>query len=221
MDSKSVLIFEKKRIHAGLGIIVLLIALSGCGKSNQDMKETVMQAEAAKKGGEEIFYDDGLPEGQHSPWTDEKGSQLAVVFTPRFYPAVLTKVRFLVGINGVPDSEFRVRVFAATISGGPDESQDLLTSEVIAAAPFGNKWVEVDLSNQNVIITHGDFCVTMEWLTPPGPHGEDAQFIGVDYGKPDKRSWWKTDSGARWVRIEEVANVGDRDVMIRATVVEK
>jgi len=221
MDRNSFWSIASKGVAAGLGIIILIFALSGCGKSGQTSPEEVLQADAVKKGGEEIFYDDGLPEAQHSPWTDETGGQLAVVFTPTFYPASLTKVRFLVGINGIPSTEFRVRVFGATVSEGPDESQDLLASKVTASAPFGNKWVEVDLSDQNVVITSGDFSVAVEWLTPPGVHGENAQFIGVDYGKPDRRSWWKTDFRSQWERIEEVANIGDRDVMIRATIVRK
>ncbi len=221
MDRNSFWSIAGKGIAAGLGAIVLIFALSGCGKSGQSTPDSVLQADAVKKDGQEIFYDDGLPEAQHSPWTDETGGQLAVVFTPTFYPAALIKVRFLVGINGVPSTEFRVRVFGATVSGGPDENQDLLSSEMTASAPFGNKWIEVDLSDQDVIITGGDFSVAMEWLTPPGVHGENAQFIGVDYGKPDRRSWWKTDFRSGWERIEEVANVGDRDVMIRATIVRK
>lgn len=221
MDRKSVRGSDSKRISAGLVIILLLFVLSGCVNSNQDSPKEVKQTGMVKANGEEIFYDDGLPESQHSPWTDEKGGQLAVVFTPTFYPAVLAKVRFLVGINGIPTTEFRVRVFGATVLDGPDESQDLLASEVTASAPFGNKWVEVDLSDQNIVITRGDFCVSMEWITPPGAHGENAQFIGVDYGKPDRRSWWKTDIRFEWERIEEVANVGDRDVMIRATIEKK
>jgi hypothetical protein len=210
-----------KGISLGLAIIVLLWTLSGCGNSDPISSDTVVQANAVNAKGEEIFYDDGLPEAQHSPWYDKPGGQLAVVFTPSFYPAVLAKVRFLVGINGIPATEFRVRVFGGTVSDGPDERQDFLKSEVTASAEFGNKWVEVGLSDQNIIITSGDFCVSMEWLTPPGDYGRNAQSIGVDYSKPDGRSWWKTDSVSKWQRIEEVANVGDRDVMIRATVVRR
>jgi hypothetical protein len=221
MDRKSFWGFASMRFLVGLGMIVLLLSLLGCGDSDQNSQEAVTKTDAVMKDGEEIFYDDGLPEAQHSPWTDETGGQLGVVFTPKFHPAVLTRVRFLVGINGIPTTEFRVRVFGASLSNGPDESQDLLASEVIASVPFGNKWVEVDLSAQNIIITSGDFCVAMEWLTPPGAHGENAQFIGVDYSNPDGRSWWKTDFHSEWKRIGEIANVGDRDVMIRATIVKE
>lgn len=218
MKRYSIRDFVEKGIHTGMTVIFLLWILSGCGNSNHKSTEKDVQGSAVMTEGEEIFYDDGLPESQHSPWTSETGSQLAVVFTPTFYPAVLTKVRFLVGISGIPTTEFRVRVFGGTVSDGPDESHDLLVSEVTASAEYGNKWVEVDLAGQNIIITSGDFCVSMEWMTPPGDHGRDAQFIGVDHSKPDGRSWWKTDSVSRWERIEEVANVGDRDLMIRATI---
>lgn len=221
MKRHSIRDFTGKGIHAGLAIITLLWILSACRNSDQNSADTVIQVDAVKMEGEEIFYDDGIPESQHSPWWDEPGGQLAVVFTPTFYPAVLTKVRFLVGISGIPTTEFRVRVFGGTVSDGPDESLDLLKSEVTASAEFGNKWVEVDLSGQNIIITSGDFCVSMEWLTPPGDYGRYAQSIGVDHSKPDGRSWWKTDSISRWERIEEVANIGDRDVMIRATIKKK
>ena len=213
--------FAGKGISTGLAIIVLLWTLSSCGNSDQISSDTVVQTIAVNAEGEEIFYDDGIPESQHSPWYDRPGGQLAVVFTPAFYPAVLTKVRFLVSINGIPTTEFRVRVFGGTVSDGPDETDDLLKSEVTASAEFGNKWVEVDLSSKNIIVTSGDFCVSMEWLTPPGDYGKNAQFIGVDQSKPDGRSWWKTDSVSRWERIEEIASIGDRDVMIRATVIKK
>ncbi len=221
MKRHSIRDFTGKGISTGLAIVALLLMLSGCGNSDQKSSDTFLQANAVNTEGEEIFYDDGIPESQHSPWVDKPGGQLAVVFTPAFYPAVLTKVRFLVGINGIPTTEFRVRVFKGMVSNGPDESHDLLRSEVTASAEFGNKWVEVNLLDQNIIIKSGDFCVSMEWLTPPGEHGGNAQFIGVDHSNPDGRSWWKTDSVSIWERIEEVANVGDRDVMIRATVIKK
>lgn len=221
MKRYSTMNFAGKGISTGLAILVLLWALSSCGDSDQISSDTVVQANDVNAEGEEIFYDDGIPESQHSPWYDKPGGQLAVVFTPAFYPAVLTEVRFLVSINGIPTTEFRVRVFGGTVSDGPDETQEFLKSEVTASAEFGNKWVEVDLSGQNIIVTSGDFCVSMEWLTPPGDLGKNAQFIGVDQSNPDGRSWWKTDSISRWKRIEDVANVGDRDVMIRATVIKK
>ena len=211
----------KRKTMAALGISILVLTFSGCKNSGRVSADSAAQAGAIQQAGDEVFYDDGYPEAQYSPWWDKPGGQLAVVFTPADYPAVLTKVRFLVGIDGVPTTEFRVRVFGGSVSDGPDESRDLLGSEVRASAPFGNKWVEVDLSDRNIVINGGDFCVTMEWLTPAGDHGANAQFLGVDYSKPDRRSWWKTDPISPWTRIEDVGNAGDQDLMIRATVAEK
>ncbi len=204
---------------------ILILAVSECGNSKQIKEIKPLQRAENPNGlkieGEEIAYDDGTMDGQYSPWISESGSQLAVVFTPTFYPAFLTKVRFFIGIDGIPTTKFRVRVFGGTFADGPDESRDLLKSEVMASAAFGNKWVEVDLSGQNMVIQEGDFCVSMEWLTPPGEHGEKAQRLGVDNSDSDSRSWWKTDSNSDWKRIEGVANVGDRDIMIRATISKK
>jgi hypothetical protein len=214
------------RISIGLGIAVLLCALFSCGNSGQISEaEPLQKAEPAgvpEMEGEEIFYDDGTIDGQHSPWVDETGGQLGVVFTPPFYPAFLTKVRYFVSFGGFPTTKFRVRVYKATVSSGPDEGKELLTSEVTAAANSGFRWLEVDLSDQNIVITSGDFCVSMEWLTAPGDKGENAQFIGVDYTEPGNgRSWWKSSSGQDWKRIESIGDIGDRDVMIRTTIVKK
>ena len=92
------------KISIGLGIVVFLCALFSCGNSGQ-----ISEAEPLQKAGpvgvpemegEEIFYDDGTIDGQHSPWVDETGGQLGVVFTPPFYPAFLTKVRYFVSFGG-------------------------------------------------------------------------------------------------------------------------
>ena len=49
-----------------------------------------------------------------------------------------------------------------------------------------------------------------------------AQFLGGDTSsKPDRRSWWKGTPSLNWTRIENVADIGDRDLMIRATVLKK
>ncbi len=179
-----------------------------------------MQDDSPEKKGIELSYDLGMVDMQHSPWSREPGGQLAVVFTPPFYPALVARVRFFVGIYGKPTTEFRVRIFRATATSGP-EDHDLLTAAVTTAAPYGNRWVEVDLRKHEIIIPSGDFCVAMEWLTPPGDNGADAQYIGVDTSKPDKRSWWKTNRDTGWKPVEDIANIGDRDFMIRATVIKK
>ena len=204
----------------GLILLLFLFLLSACGDSEQDLDLTSLKdkgtTDVMKPDEVELYYDDGTMEAHHSPWVDETGGQLAVVFTPPFYPAVLKKARFLVGLSGIPTTLFRVRVFGGSVSSGPNESQNLLKSEVTTSALFGHQWVEVDLSDQDITITSGDFFISMEWLTPPGDRGDNAQMLGVDYSNPDGRSWWKTSRNRDWIRIEEVADIGDRDCMIRA-----
>ena len=169
--------------------------------------------------GVELFYDDGVIDQRNSPWSERTGGQLAVAFTPASYPVTIEKVSFYVGANGIPTKAFRVRVYPGDRADGPRE-QDLLDTEVVAAADHANQWVVVDMTAHDIIITEGDFFVAMEWLTPPGNYGTRAQMLGADTTDPDRRSWWKHYPDSDWVRIEEISDDGDRDLMIRATVLE-
>jgi hypothetical protein len=221
-------------------LLVLPLVLSfGCGKDERreddrsgawseveeaadsgqvgDTLETRSLPESAVSRGTELFYDDGSIDQRNSPWSEEAGGQLAVRFTPDSYPADLRGVRFFVGGHGLPMKAFRVRVYPGSASSGPAED-DLLETEILAAASYGNQWVEVDLTRYAIVITDGDFFVAMEWLTPPGNYGTGAQMLGADTSDPSGRSWWKHRPGSDWVRIEEISDTGDRDLMIRATV---
>ncbi len=221
-------------------VFIVVLALSfGCGKNEQreedrssaadrveeaagtglarDTSETPGSRESADSLAMELFYDDGTIDQRNSPWSEEAGGQLAVCFTPDSYPVTIRRVRFFVGGNGLPMKAFRVRVYPGSSSSGPVED-DLLEAEILAAASYGNQWVEVDLSEYRITIYEGDFFVAMEWLTPPGNYGMYAQLLGADTSEPSGRSWWKHRPGAGWVRIEEISDAGDRDLMIRATV---
>jgi hypothetical protein len=167
--------------------------------------------------GIELFHDDGSCDQNNSPWSYEPGGQLAVVFTPPFYPARLVEAHFFVSMNGKPDRTFRVRVYGGSVADGP-RGGDLLTATVTAAADTGFEWVDVDLAAHGIMIESGDFCIAMEWLAAPGNVGRNAQFLCADTSSPDARSWWKHTPASEWVRIESIAGKGDRDLMIRATV---
>lgn len=166
---------------------------------------------------EELAYDDGEIDQRNSPWSEQSGGQLAVAFTPSSYPATIQKVSFFIGSSGVPTKTFRVRIYQGDLSTGPVE-QDLLDTAVLAAAGYADQWVVLDLSAHGIMIPEGDFFVAMEWITPPGNYGTRAQKLGADTSGPDRRSWWKHYPDSDWVRIEEISDSGDRDLMIRATV---
>jgi hypothetical protein len=165
----------------------------------------------------ELKYDDGTPEGMNSPWDDGVGSQYGVGFTPPSYPAKIIKASFYVSMVGQPTTPFGVRVYQGGGSnGGP--GADLLGTPVVAAATGGEQWVEVDLSNENIVVSSGDFFIAMEWLTDPGPQGMNAQFLADDINQPDSRSWWMSGATDNWQTIDTVGVLGDRDLLLRATV---
>jgi len=162
-----------------------------------------------------LKYDDGRLERASSPWGDQASGQLGVIFSPNLYPATLSKVFFFIADLGIPTVSFRVRIYRGSPSKGP-EAEDLLEDNIVVSASYGNKWVEVDLSDYNIVITSGSLCVSMEWLIAPGRNGQKAQFLGVDTSNPTRRSWWKFNSNKPWTRIEKIGGYGDRNLMIRA-----
>jgi hypothetical protein len=229
--------FRFRETAAMISICAVLLLSIGCGRDREDDSEAVrVEAETAldtistgntevaradleveELPTEELFYDDGEIDQRNSPWSEQAGGQIAVAFTPGSYPVTIHRVRFFVGSNGIPTKAFRVRVYPGDGSTGPVE-EDLLEAEVVAAASYADQWVEVDLSTYGITVSEGDFFVAMEWITPPGNYGTRAQMLGADTSGPDRRSWWKHYPDSEWVRIEEISDSGDRDLMIRATV---
>jgi hypothetical protein len=219
---------------ATAAVLIFLLALNGCSgnkRKEEDRSRAAKGIEIAADTGlsvervetlqdekvDELFYDDGIIDQRNSPWSEQAGGQLAVCFTPNSYPATIRNVRFFVGGNGVPMKAFRVHVYPGAGSTGPLE-EDLLDVQILAAASYGNQWIEVDLSEYGISIAEGDFFIAMEWLTPPGNYGMEAQMLGADTSDPSRRSWWKHRPDSDWVRIEEISDAGDRDLMIRAAV---
>jgi hypothetical protein len=237
-----VTMFMNPRSTLAAIVVILLLVWTGCGGNERRTEEeqantadvieaaadtTVIPLQTESTPGqdaeeltvEELFYDDGTIDQRNSPWSEQAGGQLAVCFTPRSYPVTVRRVRFFVGGNGIPMKAFRVRLYPGDGSTGPVE-RDLLDAEIVAAASYGNQWVEIDLSAHGIAIPEGDFFVAMEWITAPGDYGTRAQLLGADTSDPSRRSWWKHRPDSDWVRIEEISDTGDRDLMIRARVAE-
>lgn len=159
----------------------------------------------------ELKYDDGSSERSSSPWDDEVGSEIAVRFTPSSYPARLERVRFFVTSFGQPRTLFEVRIYDDNNGSFPGSRLDL--GNLTAAATIGNEWVEIDVSSHNIVISSGDFFVSMYWITAPGLDGQRAQFLGSDLnGSKSNRSYFKFGGSGSW------SLWGYRNMMIRALV---
>ena len=230
------------KFQVALAVMAILLLVSiGCGKEEQgeeearevetgaietnidasvaeSKEETPTDPDTTELSTEELFYDDGEIDQRNSPWSEQAGGQVAVAFTPDSYPVTIQKVRFYIGSNGIPTKAFRVRIYPGDRMTGPVE-QDLLEVKVMAVASYADQWVEINLSEYGITVPEGDFFVAMEWLTPPGNYGTRAQMLGADTSEPDRRSWWKHYPDSDWVRIEKISDSGDRDLMIRATVI--
>jgi hypothetical protein len=103
--------------------------------------------------------------------------------------------------------------------GAPGTS--LLPATVTAAATPEAEWVVVDLADQEVLVEDA-FYVALQWVTTAE---QGVPRIGVDWGAPDRRTWWLTATDGLWRRIEawdwEAADPVpwdiDADAMIRVT----
>jgi len=117
-----------------------------------------------------------------SPWSDVPGSEIAVKFTPEFYPQKLVKARFYVSRGGKPWTEFEVRVYKDEYSK-PGERLD--SGNIRSSGRMGSEWVEVDLSDQNIVIKEGSFFISMYWLTAPSSKGGKAQLLAAQFTKDE------------------------------------
>ncbi|MBN1334465.1 MAG: hypothetical protein JXB39_00735 [Deltaproteobacteria bacterium] len=166
----------------------------------------------------EIAYDDGFAEELLVPETEALHAQVAVRFTAESYPVDLLVVRYWIGNEGSPNTEFAVQLYAPDGADGKPGTP-LLAETVMTHCVFpgGNHWADADLTSLALVMNE-DFYVAMDWSTPAGYEGEDAQWLGADHDEPDGRTWWKWNESSKWVPMETIFPAVDRDAMIRAIV---
>jgi len=168
----------------------------------------------------QLAYDDGSKEGSNSPWSENAGSEIGVIFSSPAYPATLEKASFYVSNSGTPTTPFKINIYQLNQDKNP--GTNLAVVSINGSAESGNQWVDVDLAPYSITV-NGDFMVSMEWLAPHHPKkGKSAQVIGTDMSKPEGRSYWKfVNRGNQWKPVSEIGKSGDRNNMIRATVTYK
>ena len=191
-----------------LSLLLLCTFATGCAESKEDSGN-------GEKTSVELSYDDGISEPGDSPWADDAGGEIGVVFTSPGYPATIKSIKYYITSAGIPTTQFKVNIYSLNQDGTPDTS--ILSSTVTGQATSGDTWVEIDMTSYNVEVS-SDFLISMEWLTAPNViDGSNAQFLGVDIVDPDTRSLWKF-PGDNWIPTADVGSAGDRDAMIRTTV---
>ena len=124
------------------------------------------------------------------------GSQFALLIepSPKYRPGSVQNVSFYIGENGFPKEAFRIRLYRAD---GPNHSPgtNLLTENLIVAAPGGGKWFTVDVSKYLVEVPRDGFFVAMEWIKGPEPsalqQGYDppGQVLRPTFEFKDSRTW--------------------------------
>ena len=159
-----------------IALIVLFLALTA---GNKTYAETVT-----------LRYDDGTAENSSQPWSSEAGSQIAVRFSLSSAAKLKSVLFFVSGRSDVAATkEFEVRVYKDN-SGYPGEA--LYSGHITGKATAPDQWVTVDLSGENVMLSPGNFYVSMYWLTPPGQEGQyDSQTLGEDHNSSAERTFWK------------------------------
>ena len=165
---------------------------------------------------EGLCYDDGKMSVVNQPWSNEIGSEIAVRFTPASYPAYLQKVKFFVGAYNEPTTTFGIRIYDDDNGDYPGSRLDGNT--LSGAATRGNTWVEVDVSSDNIVVTQGDFFISMYWKKAPGGTGCFAQALGNDKTSPiHPGTCWKWGASGNWY-LQAIDFTGYGNHMIRAVV---
>ena len=155
------------------------------------------------------------------------GSQYALLMEPshKHPPGTIRNVSFYIGEGGLPTESFRVRIYRAD---GPNHSPgtNLLTQNLVVAAPGGGQWFTVDISSYFVGAPRDGFFVAMEWIVAHkrAPEGDNylpaAQILRPTFEFRDSKTWTFT-VGRGW-NLLPLKNAESRayNAMIRAEIEE-
>lgn len=155
-----------------------------------------------------LQYDDDSPEQSISPWSDESGSEIAVKFSPLSYPVKISKV--IINFGTTPDigTAFHIRVYN-TIDGFPGEQLDHTNA---LYQVYRGGWLEFDLSREDILISEGDFFISLYWTTPTGLDGSEARTLQADNSDiAYNRTYMKGGTSGNW-------HHSDANAMIRTEV---
>ena len=88
---------------------------------------------------------------------------------------VLKEVWIYITDEGVPDSKFRIHIYAKdSVTNLP--SKELTDSNLIVHATHGDEWVKTDLSNKWIPVNDGVF-ISVEWISGHGNENKSLQSV--------------------------------------------
>lgn len=100
------------------------------------------------------------------------GAQIAV-YIPNEKQKIgyLESVRYYISEEGIPDTKFRVRVYATDgKNGGP--GSDLLHENLLLQGNRGAEWIELSMKDYNIELPKDGLFVAMEWLPENSPRAK-------------------------------------------------
>ena len=174
---------KSKAVIVGIAAVLLIIGFTIQQASTSRAQSAAGTASDVPVA--EIKYDTGNPQGNTIPASQSPGGEVAVRFTPPWYPAKVEAVRFYITSWGKPNTPFGVRLYAA--DSGPFPGTRLDDGNIRGSGTKGDEWIEVNVSNQNIIIKDGDFFASMYWTKAPGT---DLDHAPVQYLAPDFTGRW-------------------------------
>lgn len=148
----------------------------------------------------EIKYDDAQNIIPFSPKKGTIGCKIALRITLEEKKQLIT-VKFFVTEYGLPSTSFNFHLYSFSMENN-FPTHKILNVPITVQAKNGDEWVEINLTNQNLILDKGDYFIAMEWLKQPGEEGKTAQTIGFAQNKKSEaRSWmnWKVND-KYWVQ---------------------
>ena len=102
-----------------------------------------------------------------------RNGTIRATYIPNEYsiPGVLKNVKLYITEDGFPDAHFRIHIYRVSpleIKPG----RELTSSNIVASGTTGNEWIEIDMTNERILVPENGCFVGVEWFD----HPESAYF---------------------------------------------
>lgn len=179
------------------------------------VRQTFPDKKTIKPNAQKVILNRRCDDG-NAPWADTAGSEIAVRLSPVNFPTVLEKIRVYITSDDAPWTPFKINIYS---SNSVHPGKQLNEIDIIDHDGNGNKWHDIDISEHKIIISEGDFFVSMEWLKASGEDGtmNEVQYVYANknvempgktffkYGNQNK--WWRINELTCWIHaVDSLGN---------------